>query len=84
MREDGPEADVDFISGDRGLEPQLGGYVTSVLSLRGTAILGAVSRPGVFPRGWLLAPEGLSTVPLSPRPVSGTLSLGQNFIVITL
>ena len=40
VREDGPEADVDVISGDRGLEPQLGGYVTSVLSLRGTAILG--------------------------------------------
>lgn len=25
MREDDPEANVDFISGDRGLEPQLGG-----------------------------------------------------------
>ena len=31
---------MDSISGDRGLEPQLGGYVTSVLSLRGMAILG--------------------------------------------
>lgn len=78
--------------GTEGWSPSLGRYVASVLSLGGMAILGeypvslqrCCRQTRRLPQRLAVSPEGLSAVPLPPRPVSGTLSLGQNCIVIAL